>query len=292
MIALPKVSIVTPSYNQGQFLEDTILSVLKQDYPLIEYIIIDGGSTDQSAEIIKKYEKRVAYWVSEKDKGQTHAINKGLSKASGTIFAWLNADDLLAPSAVRIAVTYLMKSSSIGLVFGDRISIDRKGNVIALISSPKFSKYMLRWGFTIPQETAFFHKHLFEEVGRLDESLQCVMDFDLWCKLNKKTKFYHMPTVLGFYRDHDATKSRALQEEFGQEALDEGFLSEYTAVFKKHFGRKMPSRNQKKFMNGLWYIQKEVEKRLPKYFSERAFIRTICNQSKFSPESLQSSQVL
>lgn len=281
MSTLPKISIVTPSYNQGQFLEETILSVLNQDYPLIEYIIIDGGSSDQSVEIIKKYEKRIAYWISEQDKGQAHAINKGFSKATGSIFAWLNADDLLAPSAVRIATTYLTKFPNIGLVFGDRVIIDGRGNIIALISNPKFSKYMLQWGFTIPQETAFFYKKLFDEVGQLDESLKCVMDFDLWCKLSRKTNFYHIPAVLGYYRDHEETKSRILQGEIIKKDLDEGFIKEYIIIYKKHFARQIPTRYEKFIMNFLWHMQKELEKMSKKHQRERAFIRVLCDNDFF-----------
>jgi len=279
----PKISIVTPSYNQGQFLEQTILSVLNQDYPYIEYIIIDGGSSDESVDIIKKYEKRVAYWISEKDRGQAHAINKGFAKATGSIFAWLNADDLLSPSAARIAASYLTKDSSVGLIFGDRISIDKKGNVIDLVSSPTFSKYMLKWGFTIPQETAFFRRKYFEDVGQLDESLECVMDFDLWCKLlNDNIKIYHIPTVLGYYRDHEETKSRMYQgKNIQKKDVGDGFIEEHAVNFQRHFQRKMPSHNTKIIMNSIWYIQREIEKRFHGYKREREFIRKICNYNEY-----------
>jgi len=114
----PLVTIVTPSYNQADYLERTILSVLNQDYPRIEYIVIDGGSTDASIDIIKKYEDRIAFWISEPDNGQSHAINKGFKHATGEIFNWLNSDDVLMPSATTIAVHYLTTYPQYGMVYG------------------------------------------------------------------------------------------------------------------------------------------------------------------------------
>jgi len=125
-----KISIITPSYNQGQFLEETIISVLNQDYPNLEYIIIDGGSTDKSVEIIKKYEKYLTYWVSEKDRGQTHAINKGFIKSSGSILNWLNSDDLLVPGAINSVSKAFSKHSEADFCFGDFSIIDTQSNTI------------------------------------------------------------------------------------------------------------------------------------------------------------------
>ena len=125
----PLVTIVTPSYNQAAFIERTIQSVLGQDYPDIEYIIMDGGSSDGSAEIIRRYEDRLAYWESVKDKGQTDAINKGFARAHGEILAWLNSDDVLYPHAVSEAVAYLTEHPECGLVYGNCDFIDAEGNV-------------------------------------------------------------------------------------------------------------------------------------------------------------------
>ncbi len=121
---LPRVSIITPSYNQGRFLEASILSVLEQDYPNLEYIIVDGGSKDESVEIIKKYQDRFAWWVSEKDKGHADALNKGFSHATGEILAWLNSDDIYFPGAVSDAVSVLMEQPNVGMVYGDADLID------------------------------------------------------------------------------------------------------------------------------------------------------------------------
>ncbi len=126
--SLPRVSIVTPSFNQAAFLEETIQSVLSQDYPNLEYIIIDGGSTDGSVEIIKKYADKLAYWVSEKDTGQADAINKGLIRVTGEIVAWLNSDDIYLPGTIRAAVEALQAHPDCGLVYGDVLSVDAKGS--------------------------------------------------------------------------------------------------------------------------------------------------------------------
>ena len=128
----PKISIVTPSYNQAQFLERTILSVLNQNYPNLEYIIIDGSSTDESIDIIKRYEKYLNYWVSEKDRGQSHALNKGFYKARGDICGWLNADDLFLPD-VFVKVIFAFKlSPNKKIVFGDYLNIDKNDNILEL----------------------------------------------------------------------------------------------------------------------------------------------------------------
>ncbi|MBT7818335.1 MAG: glycosyltransferase, partial [Chloroflexi bacterium] len=131
----PLVSIITPSYNQAEYLEKTITSVLGQTYPNIEYIIIDGGSEDGSKEIIEKYQKKIKYWVSEPDQGQTDAINKGFAKANGEILAWLNSDDTYEPHAVAEAVTYLLEHPEIGLVYGDTDFIDAQDRKIGKFPS-------------------------------------------------------------------------------------------------------------------------------------------------------------
>jgi glycosyltransferase involved in cell wall biosynthesis len=221
---LPKVTIVTPSFNQATYLEQTIMSVLNQDYPNIEYIVIDGGSTDSSVDIIKKFQDKLAYWISEADNGQSCAINKGFRHATGQIFNWLNSDDLLMPSAVRIAVHYLMENSDIGMVYGDRITIDEGGNFLSLTQVPSYNARIYRHHLRIPQETTFFRSELWSQVGGVDEELKYCMDYDLFVKLSKITQFYHIPFVLGAYRKHPLSKtviySRALKttgkEEIGK----------------------------------------------------------------------------
>ena len=237
MNQFPLVSIVTPSFNQGRYLEETIRSVLRQDYPSVEYIIIDGGSSDGSVDIIKKYEDRLAYWVSEKDRGQTHALIKGFSRAKGVYMGWLCSDDTLEPSMIKISVHYLKKNPSLGMTFGDRIRIDAKGNIYSLDRFPAFKPRYLRWGISIPQETVLFRRDVYEKVGGLDESLQMVMDFDLWCKINKNYPIVHIPAFLGRFRAHGVNKSSVFSEQVKDQGFSEGWPAEYARIYRKHFGK-------------------------------------------------------
>lgn len=204
---IPKVSIVTPSFNQAAYLEQTILSVLEQDYQNIEYIVIDGGSTDGSLDIIKKYQSRLAYWVSESDNGQSHAINKGFSHATGDIFNWLCSDDILMPSATKIAVNYLGKNPELGVVYGDRIRIDGKGNFLCCEKQPPFKAKLLKYVYRIPTETGFIRKKHWNAVGGVNEKMHFCMDYDIWIRLNTITSFRHIPFVMGAYREHALAKS-------------------------------------------------------------------------------------
>jgi glycosyltransferase involved in cell wall biosynthesis len=204
---LPKVTIVTPSFNQAAFLEATILSVLNQTYPNIEYIVVDGGSTDGSVDIIKKYKDRLAWWVSEPDNGQSDAINKGFKQATGDIYNWLNSDDILYPDAVKIAVHFMEKHPEKEVVYGDRIVIDHASRIVdafePLSVTRKSSRFLLR----IPQEVTFFTADLWHRVNGLNPDLHYVMDSDLWYRFLDETGFFHMPVFMGAYRDHEESKS-------------------------------------------------------------------------------------
>ena len=213
------------------------MSVLNQDYPNIEYIIIDGGSTDGSVEIIQKYQDKLAYWVSEKDRGQTHAINKGFAKARGSFMNWLCSDDILEPSMVSISMHYLLKHPNVGLTYGNRVRIDAKGNIYSMERYPAFKRYLLRWGFSIPQETVLFRREVFDAVGGLDESLKMVMDFDLWCRISKVSSILHIPAYLGRFRAHLSNKSSIFSKQMEQTGFAEGNPAEYVKVYMKHFGK-------------------------------------------------------
>lgn len=204
----PLVSIVTPSYNQARFLEETIRSVLGQDYERIEYIIVDGGSTDGSLEIIRRYADRLAWWVSEPDGGQTDAINKGFSHAKGQILAWLNSDDTYRPGAVSEAVAYLLAHPEAAMVYGDACFIDENGNETGKFPARQTDYRRLRRGYVhIPQQAAFFRADLWRKVGPLDPSFYFAMDYDLWVRLAKLAPLHYLPQTWANFRLHQSGKS-------------------------------------------------------------------------------------
>lgn len=204
----PLVSIVTPSYNQAKYLEATIQSVLGQTYPNIEYIVIDGGSTDGSLEIIHKYQDKIAYWVSEPDEGQTDAINKGFAKASGKIIAWLNSDDTYEPEAVAGAVAYLQAHPEVGLVYGDANFIDEKGKYMGRFPAAQTSYQRLRRGYVhVPQQAAFWRADLWRQVGPLDPTIYFAMDYDLWLRLAKVSQIKYLPHTWANFRLHGDSKT-------------------------------------------------------------------------------------
>lgn len=217
---LPSVSIVTPSYNQVQFLETTICSVLEQDYPNIEYIVVDGGSTDGSVKIIERYKDKLAWWVSEPDRGQTDAINKGFARASGDIFAWLNSDDVYEPEAISGAVSFLQKHPEVGLVYGDANFIDAKGRVIGKFNAKQTSlKRLERGGVYIPQQSAFWRAEFWRQVGPLDPSFYFAMDYDLWVRLARVTKISYTSQSWANFRLHGEAKTIAADERCWPEML-------------------------------------------------------------------------
>jgi glycosyltransferase involved in cell wall biosynthesis len=206
--AQPRVSIITPSFNQGQFLEESIRSVLEQDYPDIEYIIVDGGSTDNSVEIIQKYQDRLSWWVSEKDKGHADALNKGFSHATGEILAWLNSDDIYFPNAISEAVSVLKSHPDVGMVYGDADLIDDSGLSAGQFGSKQTDYHqMLRGSVHIPQATTFFRADLWRQVGPLDLSLFYSFDYDLWVRLAKLSQLLYVPKRWAKFRIHSAGKT-------------------------------------------------------------------------------------
>ncbi len=206
--SLPLVSIVTPSYNQAPFLEQTIQSVLAQDYPNIEYLIVDGGSTDGSLEIIQRYTEHLAWWISEPDQGQTDALNKGFARASGEILAWINSDDTYLPNAVTEAVAYLQAHPQAGMVYGDAHLIDRRGEVIGKFPARQTDYRRLRRGYVhIPQQASFFRANLWEKVAPLDPTFYFAMDYDLWVRLARISELHYHPRLWANFRLHQAGKS-------------------------------------------------------------------------------------
>jgi glycosyltransferase involved in cell wall biosynthesis len=205
--AWPRVSIVTPSYNQGQFLEETIRSVLLQGYPNLEYIITDGGSTDESLDIIKQYEPWLAYWASETDRGQSHAINKGFRRATGDIIAYLNSDDLYLSGAIWQAVQFLSQNEVGDIVYGDCRVIDKESQTIFNGRGRDFDLFVeLCWNF-VQQPTVFMRRKLLELVGYLDEDLHYAMDVDYWLRAAVKVKFSYLPIELAAFRITEGSKT-------------------------------------------------------------------------------------
>ncbi len=209
-----KFSIITPSYNQGEFLEETILSIIDQNYSNLEIIVIDGGSTDNSVEIIKKYEKYLTYWVSEKDKGQTHAINKGFKIATGDFVNWINSDDLVEKGALEKLNKAINKNPKIDVIYGDYSAIDKYSNLIYKRKSAPFLPFNLIWGRQLSSQPAvFFKRELLDKFGYLDEKKHFCMDTEFWIRMFLRgVKFYQIKEFIGITRVHGDAKTTNLQE--------------------------------------------------------------------------------
>ena len=219
--SLPKISIVMPSYNQAKFIERSILSVLNQNYPNIELIIIDGGSKDGTIEIIQRYEARIAYWVSEQDEGQSDALNKGFKLCSGEIYCWLNSDDIYLPNAFTHAVQAFDKNPNKKIVFGDFLSIDKEDIVLDYNHAFDFNLNQFKYeGFHLNAQSMFWRKNVHKVFSGFDKDLKNTMDYQMILEfgINEGQKsFIRIPQVLGGFRRYDGQKtggypSRALNE--------------------------------------------------------------------------------
>jgi glycosyltransferase involved in cell wall biosynthesis len=216
----PRVSVVTPSYNQAEFIEQTIRSVLLQGYPDLEYIIIDGGSTDGSLEIIGKYEPWLAYWVSEPDRGQTDAINKGWARATGEVLAYINSDDYYLERAVAAAVEGFRTNPRAGMVYGTAIVVDETGKELRVWEARPFDlKVMLTEGSIVPQPATFFSRNALKRVGYLDEQWHMIMDYELCIRIGMRFPAVFVPGVLARFRDHSHSKTRTRFEATATELI-------------------------------------------------------------------------
>jgi len=202
----PLVSVVTPSFNQGRFIRDTIESVLGQGYPRIEYLVMDGGSTDDTVKILQEYDDRLA-WVSERDRGQADAINRGWRRARGAVVAYLNSDDTYLPDAVERAVAALQEQPDAAAVYGEGFHVDEAGATIERYPTEPFSAARLEETCFICQPTVFLRREIVERVGYLDESLHYCLDYDLWIRVARAGRFAYTPHYLATTRLHADTKT-------------------------------------------------------------------------------------
>ena len=214
---LSLVSVITPSLNQGKFIEGTIRSVLEQSYPNLEYIVVDGGSTDETLDILRRYEGKLR-WISEKDRGQTDAVNKGFRMARGEILGWMNADDQYVPGAITQAAGCFSADPDVMLAYGAAKDVDGDGNFMQQYPTEPFDLSRFPYRCIICQPAAFMRKRLIERVGFLNADLECSMDLDLWIrcglaqKENPSWKFVYVPEFWAINRFHAESKSLVLRQ--------------------------------------------------------------------------------
>jgi len=225
--ALPLVSIVTPSYNSAPFLEECIESVLAQDYPNIEYIVMDGGSTDETPAILERYRDRIERIHSAPDFGQAQAVNRGLGAATGEIVAFLNADDAYLPGAVSAGVRYMTADPQAVVVYGNAFHVSENGATLAPYPTQDFDREALRRSCFICQPAAFIRRQAFAQAGALDPALHYVLDYDLWIRLSAVGEFTRIEPYLAKSRVHGASKSVSDRAAFYREVF---------ALLQRHFG--------------------------------------------------------
>ena len=235
LVNYPKITLVTCSYNQGQFLEETIQSVLAQEYPNLEYIVIDGGSTDDSVAIIQRYEKHLAYWISEADRGQSDALCKGFDRGTGEIFGWLCSDDLLEPGALLEVGRLFSKREDLDVVFGDTIFIDAKGDVTRHYRTLPFRRWLLlNTSNYIPQPSTFWRAKIYRQAGGLDISRHVSMDPEMFLRFSEFTHLHHVRRYWSRMRLYPEAKSLRLKKEnrIEHRRWERKYLGERTEVVR------------------------------------------------------------
>lgn len=217
----PTISIVTPSFNQAQFLEDTIESVLGQRYPLLEYVVQDGASDDGSQEILSRYSERLHHWESAPNGGQASNLNRGFARTSGEVMAYLNSDDLLLPGTLSYVARFLHDHPEVDVVYGHRVLIDELGREIGRQVIPRHNDRVLAWADFIPQETVFWRRAAWERAGAtFDESFQYALDWDLWVRLREVgARMVRLPRFLGAFRVHGDQKTSTIAPTIGVDEM-------------------------------------------------------------------------
>lgn len=233
----PRLTIITPSFNQASFLERTIQSVLSQGYPDLEYIIVDGGSTDGSVDIIRKYERYLAWWVSEPDRGQVHALNKGLERATGVWVGWQNSDDIYLPGALAtVAKLQTQLPEKVGVITGAMLMVDANDQPLRELRyvTPTL-RSLCAEGMVIANQSAWWRRGLHATVGFLDEQYDCSFDYDWFLRLLHCTRALYVDEVLGALRLHDDTKTSNLSSRFVQQ--NEAILERWgsPSLFERRF---------------------------------------------------------
>jgi glycosyltransferase involved in cell wall biosynthesis len=209
-VAFPKISVISPSYNQAQYLETTIKSVLDQAYPNLEYIVIDGGSSDGSADIIRKYAGRLAHWVSEKDRGQSHAINKGFARSTGDILCWLNSDDFFEPGTLQYVADFFTNHPDVDVLCGGIHTVDPTGAITGSAPASYTGPAGLAsyWhGYNMHQASIFWRRKVYEAIGPLNENLHLTMDFDYWLRMAGAFQIQSVDRILSRITMHPAQKT-------------------------------------------------------------------------------------
>jgi glycosyltransferase involved in cell wall biosynthesis len=216
----PLISVVTPSYNQGPFLERTLKSVLDQEYPRLEYVVQDGGSTDGTVAVLDKFRARLHHCEARKDNGQSHAINLGFAHTSGAIMAYLNSDDLLLPGSLFAVAKYFEEHPDVDVVYGHRVVIDHHGDELGRWVLPPHDAESLRWADYVPQETLFWRRRIWDKVGGIDENFRFAMDWDLLLRFHEAgAKFHRLGRFLGAFRVHESSKTVTVVNSTGLEEM-------------------------------------------------------------------------
>ncbi|MEM9741763.1 MAG: glycosyltransferase family 2 protein [Pseudomonadota bacterium] len=215
-----KISVVTPSYNQGSFIRRTIESVLTQTHENVEYIIVDGDSEDETRSILESYRSQLTHLVIEPDAGQADALKKGFELATGDILCYLNSDDVFLPNALQWVNNYFLQNSSVDAVYTDRIFLDQEDRLLGFWILPPHNSYLMsRWDF-IPQETCFWRKELMYVSGGIDKSFAFAMDYDLFVRMMKKGAFKHVSRFTAAFRVHAESKTSSLYESVGRPEVE------------------------------------------------------------------------